>query len=322
PGEPGTFTRIFHNADYRPAMNVVARIRMTLAGARLAVEAFWVYLTPPVFVLAATGVAGLVALVSRWRLLAYLALWGALLFVPAAAFAGSYFPRYALPAAVPICILAAVGASRLWNLLAPRLHTAHARATLAGVFLLVLSPSVLDLARGERDWREWRLLPIDRLQFLSGPPAGFASEAAADVLRRIAMEQAERPERIAVLTPGISGNPTDAVWVLLGRDPRIRLSYTDDALARPLPPDADANGMRRLRGDARDPLARPEAIPAGTPLYAVVPDPLFTRAGWVDAVPFLSRLNPRMSEVARFRNPEEPGSPANDVVVLELPANR
>jgi hypothetical protein len=42
----------------------------------------------------------------------------------------------------------------------------------------------------------------------------------------------------------------------------------------------------------------------------------------VDAVPFLSRLNPRLSEVARFRNPEEPGSPVNAVVVLELPAKR
>jgi len=322
PGEADTLTRIFHDAGYRPAMSGEARLAMTLASTRLAIESLWSYLTPPVFVLAAIGAAALGTLASRRRLLAYLALWGALLFVPAAAFAANYFPRYALPAAVPVCVLAGIGAARLWDLLAPRLRTAPARAALAAVFLLILAPSVVDLVRGERDWRDWRLLPIDRLQFLSGPPAGFASEAAAGALRRIAAEPAERPEGIAVLTPGVSGNPTDAVWVLLGRDPRIRLSYAPDALARPLLPDAGADGTRRLPGDVRDRLARPEAIPAATPVYAVVPDPLFTRSGWVDAVPFLSRLNPRLSEVARFRNPEEPGSPVNAVVVLELPAKR
>jgi hypothetical protein len=320
PGAPDAFTRIFHNADYRPAMSAAARIRMTLAAAWLAAEAFWRYLTPPVCVLAAIGAAGLATLASGRRLLAYLALWAALQFVPAAAFAASYFPRYALPAAVPLCVLAAVGAGRLWSLLAPRVRGTPARAALAGIFVLVLAPSVLDVARGERDWRDWRLLPIDRLQFLSGPPAGFASEAAAGALRRIAAERVGRT--IAVLTPGISGNPTDAVWVLVGRDSRIRLSYTGDALARPLLPDADARGVRRLPGDARDPLARPETIAAGAPVYAVVPDPLLTRSGWVNAVPFLSRLNPRMSEVARFRNPEEPGSPVHGVVLLELPADR
>ena len=326
PGAPDAFTRIFHNADYRPAMSAAARVRMTLAALRLAAEVFWTYLTPPVCVLAAIGAAGLAARASGRRLLAFIALWAALLFVPAAAFAANYFPRYALPAAVPLCILAGLGAARLWSLLAPRVQRTPARASLAGVFLLVLAPSFLDLLRGERDWRDWRLLPIDRLQFLSGPPAGFASEAAAGALRRIAAEPAVRT--IAVLTPGISGNPTDAVWILLGSDSRIRLSYTGDALARPLLPDAGANGMRRLPGDARDPLALPEEIPAEMPVYAVVPDPLLTRAGWVDAVPFLSRLNPRMSEVARFRNPGEPGfgsgsgSPSSAVVVLELPPAR
>ena len=62
------------------------------------------------------------------------------------------------------------------------------------------------------------------------------------------------------------------------------------------------------------------------PVYAVVPDPLLTRSGWVEAVPFLERLNPGMTEAARFRNPSEPGSgsgsgsgsPVNGVVVLKL----
>ncbi|HEY2798428.1 MAG TPA: hypothetical protein VGK26_11115 [Thermoanaerobaculia bacterium] len=319
PGEPDAFTRIFHSADYRPAMTLAARLRVTLDGVRVAVEAFWLYLTPPVFLLALVGF-GVVALAARWRLLAYLVLWEALLLAPAAAFAGTYFPRYALPAAIPVCLVAALGAARVWTILESRLAGAAARSLL-GVALIaaLLGPSLLDLTCGERNWRNWRLLPVDRMQFLSGPPAGFASEAAVGALRGIA---GERPAGIAVLTPGISGNPTDAVWLLLGGDPRVRLSYASDALAVPLLPPPDPDGTRRVPGDARDPLRREQTLPARMPVFAVVPDPLLTRSGWVDAVPFLSRLNPRISEVARFRNPAEPGSPANGVVVLELPPER
>jgi hypothetical protein len=315
PGTPDTMTRIFHYAEYRPAMTAGARLGMTLAGMRLAVEAFWVYLTPPVFVLACLGAVVAIA-AGRGRLLAYVLFWEALLLAPATAFAPNYFPRYALPAAVPVCLLAALGAARLWTLLARRLAGAAARTAL-GIALIatLLSPSLLDLVRGERDWRNWRLLPIDRLQFVSGPPAGFASEAAADALRRIA---AELPAPIAVLTPGISGNPTDAVWLLLGREPGIRLSYASDALARPMLPDPDPDGTLRLPGDTRDPRPRGETIPPATPVFAVVPDPLLTRSGWVDAVPFLARLNPGMSEAARFRNPAEPGTPVTGIVVLKL----
>ncbi len=123
---------------------------------------------------------------------------------------------------------------------------------------------------------------------------------------------------MAVLTPGISGNPTDAVWLLLGREPGIRLSYASDALARPLLPDPDSGGTLRLPGDTRAPSPREETVLAGVPVFAVVPDPLLTRSGWVDAVPFLARLNPGMSEAARFRNPAEPGTPVNAIVVLRL----
>ncbi len=100
PGTPDTMTRIFHYAEYRPAMTAGARLRMTLESTRLAVEAFWVYLTPPVLALACLAAAALIA-AGRGRLLAYVLFWEALLLAPAAAFAANYFPRYALPAAVP-----------------------------------------------------------------------------------------------------------------------------------------------------------------------------------------------------------------------------
>ncbi|HEY1251765.1 MAG TPA: hypothetical protein VGH97_11295 [Thermoanaerobaculia bacterium] len=308
PGEPDTFTRIFHSSDYRPAMTPSDRLRMTLANVRLAAHGFLVYLTPPVAVLAVLGILDLAA-ARRWRLLVYGMVWLAILLAPPAAFAARYFPRYALPAALPVCLLAGWGVARLWALVRQRVPAAVAAAGLA---VAVLGPSAVDLVRGERNWLDWRLLPIDREQFVSGTAAGFASEQAAAALRRIAAE------RIVVLTPGISGNPTDAVWLLLGSDPRIRLSYTADALAEPLLPAAGVNGMRLLPGDSRDPRRRPEPLPEGVPVYALATDPLLTRSGWVGAVPFLARLNPGLTETARFENPQEPGLPANAVVVLRV----
>jgi hypothetical protein len=212
-------------------------------------------------------------------------------------------------------MLAGLGAARLWTLLRQRSGAAARSATAIALAAALLGPSIVDVARGEKNWPDWRLLPIDRMQFFSGPAAGFASEAAVAALRRFA---AEKPARIVVLTPGISGNPTDAVWLLLGGDPRFDLSYAPDALARPLLPPAAADGSRLLWGDARDPLRLRLPLPPGAPVFAVVPDPLLTRSGRVGAVSFLSRLDPGLTESARFENPAEPGSPANGVVVLRV----
>jgi hypothetical protein len=314
PGAPDTVTRIFHSADYRPEMGLGARLGLMLSNLRPAGEAFGLYLTPPVLLLAALGALGLLE-PARRRLLAFLLLWEAILLAPTAAFAASYFPRYALPAALPVCVFAALGFVGLWQQIRRRVRRPAVQAALTLlVAMLVIGPSLRDLWLGLRSWRDWPLLPIDHAQFVSGSSAGFASEAAAGWLRARAVE---RP--LTVLAPEISGNPTDGVWLLLDGDPAIRLSYAPDALRRPLLPPADADGTRRLPGDARDDLRTPVVVPAGESVYAVVPDPLLTRSGWVAAVPFLSRLNTGLSEAARFENPAEPGSPVNAVVVLRLP---
>ena len=250
-------------------------------------------------------------------MLGFLLVWEAILLAPTAAFAASYFPRYALPAAMPVCVFAALEVAGLWEQVLRRLRRPAVRAGLALLAaVLVIGLSLHDLGLGLRSAGDWPLLPIDRAQFVSGPSAGFASEAAAGWLRARAVE---RP--VTVLTPEIAGNPTDGVWLLLESDPRIHLSYAPDALGRPLLPPLEPDGTRLLVGDSRDPLRRPSALLVDAPVFAVVPDPLLTRSGWVAAVPFLSRLNPGSSEAARFENPAErgPGSTVNAVVVLRLP---
>jgi hypothetical protein len=314
PGEPDAMARLFHSSGYRPPMPVGERLLLTLRNVRMAAAALWAYLTPPVVLLAALGFllpAGIAP--ARRRLMWFLLLWEGILLGPTAAFAASYFPRYALPAAVPFCVAAALGAAGVWERLSAWIRLPVPRAALAaGLAAAVLGPSILQLVRGERDWRNWRLLPIDREQFLSGPAAGLASEAAAGYLR-----EAAHREPLVVLMPEISGNPTDTIWLLLGGEPRVTLSYAPDALSRPLLPPVGSDGARRLMGDARDRRA-PLAVPAETPFFAVVPDPLLTRSGWVAAVPFLARLNPGVVEAARFRNPAAPGGRTNSVVVLRL----
>lgn len=319
PGASDTMTRIFHSADYRPDMGLGARLGLLISNLRLACEAFALYLPPPILFLAAVGALELLARRrARRRLLAFLLFWEAILLAPTAVFAASYFPRYALPAALPVCVFAALELAGLWEQVLRRMRRPAVRAALALLAAaLVIGLSLRDLGLGLRRAGDWPLLPIDRAQFVTGPSAGFASEAAAGWLRARAVE---RP--LTVLTPEIAGNPTDGVWLLLQDDPRIRLSYAPDALGRPLLPPVEPDGTRLLAGDSRDPLRRPSALPASAsaPVFAVVPDPLLTRSGWVAAVPFLSRLNPGSSEAARFENPAEPGpgGPVNAVVVLRL----
>lgn len=314
PGEPDAMTRLFHSPGYRPSMKLGERLRLVAGNTRMAAAAFGAYLTPPVVLLAAVGSTISERLApARWRLLWFLLLWEAILLGPTVVFAANYFPRYALPAAVPVCLASAFGAAGLWERLSARIRLPASRTALAaGLAAAVLGPSILQLVRGERDWRDWRLLPIDREQFLSGTAAGFASEAAADFLR----EEAHRGP-LAVVTPEISGNPTDTIWLLLDGDSRVTLSYAPDALSRPLLPSVESDGARRLTGDSRDPRRTPPVVHAEA-IFAVVPDPLLTRSGWVDAVPFLTRLNPGAVEAARFRNPAGAGGRANAVVVLRL----
>ena len=315
PGTPDTITRIFQSKVYRPAMSVSSRFGLAISNIGLAGEAFRVYLTLPVLLFGALGVLDLLA-ARRWRLLAFLLFWEASLLLPACAFAIGYFPRFALPAAMPVVIVSAHGVSRLWALIRGSARAPAARVALA-VLLggLLLGPAVGDLRRGLRDWRDWRLLPIDQAQFLSGSSAGFASEQAAGWFRGKAAKQ---PVAVTVLTPEISGNPTDAVWLLLDGEPGIRLSYALDALRQPLLPPAGPDGTRRLPGDSRDPGRREVVVPARGAVFAVVTDPLLTRSGWVPAAAFLSGLNPGLTEAARFENPAKPGSPASSVVVLAL----
>jgi hypothetical protein len=295
---PDTMTRIFFEGRMRPDMPLGERVALGARNARLAAESLWTYLTPPVAWAAVASLAWL-SVSRRWKLLGFLAVWEAILLAPVVLYAVSFFPRYALPAAFPAIVVAALGAARVWS----GLEKASSRRPALRAIGLALCAGLLgwgvrDILAGQRDWRRWRLRPADREQFIHGWSAGFASEAA---IRYLAQRALEGP--LTVLLPEFAGNPSDAVWLLLSRQRGVRLAYAIDALRRPLlTAVAGQPETYELSGDIREGRST-STLRADGPIYVVSTDPLLTRSGWLPASQVLMAHNPALSEAARFDNP-------------------
>jgi hypothetical protein len=244
------------------------------------------------------------ALSGRRRLLAYLAAWEGLLVAPTVLFVGEFFPRYALPAALPLIAAAAFGFAALWQ---------RAKAETAALLVAVAAWGVIDIWRGERDWTKWRLLPVDRTQFVSGWPAGAASEKAAEFL-----EARSRERPITVVMPGVSGNPSDAVWLLLDGRPRVRLFHAVEFLRSPILRPVLPHGTVVLRRDVWT-GAPPEAVRFAPqePVFFVCPAPVSRRReGWTPTDRIVAERNPDARFVARFENPAGPEGWVESSVVL------
>jgi 4-amino-4-deoxy-L-arabinose transferase-like glycosyltransferase len=295
PGWPSLSDRIFHLGATRPALPPGERAALFGRNLGVAVAAFRTYLTPPVFLAAVAGFVLLAA--TRRRLFTFLASWEVLLLAPAALFAVDYFPRYALPAALPLFAAAAIAVSFAWNRWPRPMGVALA--------VVLLAWPAVEVARGLQSWQRWRLLPIDRQQFVSGWSAGLASERAVAFL-----EERAREGPIAVIVPRVSGNPSDAVWLSLDGVKNVRLFYAEDFLAKP---------ALEVRGDVWTD-APTTAVDSDLAAYFVSQDPAFLgREGWAPAVRVVEPLNPVALVVAHFENlPNERGHVESAVAVYRL----
>lgn len=288
-GSTDLMTRIFHISMSRPSLGFADRVELVARNIGIAGAAFWTYLTPPGCVVALAGLA--IAAATHRRLFWFLAAWEAIVLLPPVLFAGDYFPRYALPGALPLLIsgaLAVASARIRWG-------RWFAPALLAVVVVWGLN----DVWRGVTDWRRWRLLPVDHTQFVSGWSAGYASERAADYLVEVS-----RRTPICVILPKISGNPSDALWLRLDKNSNVRLFYAEDFLNLPVLAPTDA-GHVRLQGDiwAGRPIESVHLDPASAVLF-VSTDPVFLGyAGWASAASVVLPRNPGARILARFENP-------------------
>jgi hypothetical protein len=239
----------------------------------------------------------------EWRAAAFLVAWIAAILLPLAFFGVFLFSRYGVMAAIPA--LAAVG------LFLDRIHLSWPRAALLSVALLLWPAR--DLLRQDLDWRRQTFVSLDRFQFVTGWPGGAATERAIDLLDR----QAKKGP-LWLLVPRNEGNPMDSLWLHFAKRPNVTTFSVGDIFTEPLLRPGVGPGTVLVDSDPwRWEPARSVARPAGTPIFHVSPEPIYTREGPAVSRELLSRRTPTLQEVARFWNPSiEPSVPPTDGIVV------
>jgi Dolichyl-phosphate-mannose-protein mannosyltransferase len=255
----------------------------------------WVWCTPPLVVLAVAGAGLAVARRDRRTLLL-----AALAAYPLLAFSAGLswrMPRYLLPAAVPLLVLAAGTADRLASRLAAwATEGAHERTRAglsAAIAVVVLLPALrLDHALWTDPARAALPAP-DRFQYVLGWPSGYGVRDTEQLVRD---ELARHPEGLTVVVhanrfQNLRTTPY-ALALAFAREPRVRLE--------------DWN------------FADPSAVPAFERWAAAGPGLLVVpRADPQAPAPDPARWSHVASLLARTRKPD--GSPCDDVYRLCSP---
>ncbi len=304
--------RLIHTRLLAEPMSAGARLRMAYANGSEILRWLWTYMTPPILLLSVLSFAWLVSR-RAWRASAFLLTWLILILGPLLLFGRFLFSRYGVLAAIPL--LAASGTLLGGINEAAALRSLSLRrkgAVVAGFFSLLLLWPIRDIGLAARDWREQPLVPRDRWQFVSGWPAGAATEAAVKYLRRLSRER-----EIVLLIPRNEGNPMDTLWLYFSGARRVRAYSVGDIFREPLLRKAVGPGNRFLvDGDPWRRLpARAVSLPEDLPIYHVSPEPIYTLQGAGAADVLLRERNPQIQEVARFGNPLV-GQASSDGVVL------
>jgi 4-amino-4-deoxy-L-arabinose transferase-like glycosyltransferase len=312
---PGLFDRLFHTRLLVEPMTLRDRLAMGGENARAIAGWFWTYLTPPVCLFALGAFAWLWGRGQR-RLVAFLAGWLLVTLLPFVFFGRFLFSRYGITAVLPL--LLAAGAALAWpdegeNRSPGRWRGKAALLALTGA--LLLWPLYAIFLQATR-WIEQPLVSLDRWQFVSGWPAGFATERSVEFFRALAREK-----RIVLFIPRNEGNPMDTLWLSFWHNPSVLSFSLGDVFTEPLlrvgaSPGSllvDANPRRR------EP-SRSLVLPSSLPIYTASPDPILTLQGRVAARELLLPRNPRLQEIARFWNPapRDLATPTDGIVVYRL----
>jgi hypothetical protein len=262
----------------------------------------WTYLTAPVALFASGSLAWL--LLSKRRVGGFLVSWVVLFLLPGAMVAAVFFPRYVLPLIVPLLVASALAVGAI---------AVRSPPAAAGVLLALLVWPARDLSLQAADWKRQTLVPIDRWQFVSGWPAGAATERA---LERLGAEARRGP--VAVITSPRSGNPTDTFW-LYGPAKGLSL-YAAGSFDEELLPAGPERGTYRLRGDLRlRQESRAIRLPDATRVFLVTTEELLTADGPRAAADLLRPRNPGVRLFARYENPGGTAKdPAAAIVIFRL----
>ncbi len=268
----------------------------------------WIYLTPPVYLAALAGLAGLLARREK-RLFAFLAVWIAATLVPFVGFATTAVSRYALFAVPPFLLAAASLAA--WT--AERVPRPIRVPVLAAILAALLAWPARSLTLQCADPARQPLARSDFWQYVSGWPAGGASRAAVAAIEAMA---ARGP--VVVVTSRNAGTPDDVVWTYLDGRPNVFLYFVPWTFQAPiLRPAGRPNsfilfaGFHGIRRPAREVTVRRDV-----PILFVATDPFPSPSGAIPASSSVLPRNREMREIARFENPSTPGIAHRDAVVL------
>ncbi len=178
-------------------------------------NALWLYLTPPVLLLAALGLWA----TRRERMALLLGAWALLGSLPVVALPNRLFvPRYFLYIAVPTVVLAARGLLLLADLARTRLTAGRPRPLLLSCAVgLILLPAIASDAAIIAASTRTPLLPADRFQYVTGWPSGYMLTPMVGFLRGRA-----RRGPITVVSEQ-SNPPLDMLRIALVRDTSITL---------------------------------------------------------------------------------------------------
>ena len=128
---PKLGTRVLPLEAVQEAASTEGWALLTGKNAADSVAWLWLYLTPVVAILSAGALVWL-ALSRRGRLAGILAAWSCLVLLPALPFSNAFFPRYVVPAAVPLLIAAGFALGELTQ----RTRRAAAMALVAALLRL------------------------------------------------------------------------------------------------------------------------------------------------------------------------------------------
>ena len=274
---------------------------------------FWTYLTPPVAILCVFGLLWL-ALRKEARLAAFLAGWFLLTCVPLVLFATVLFPRYGVPAVVPLLLAGGRGA---W-LGIRRLREAPGLGRIAVVVCVVALLSSWPIGavlRQSADWSHQPLVAVDRGQYIWGWPAGAAVRDAIHYIRSLS-----RNTPILVINVITEIAPNVGVTVAFEGDPRVRVFHAD-------PADLVASVRSWMQGGPlllrRDVLYSSPILPttphAGVRVLCVWPEPMVVEGKWITARSVAGWG--MLVHPVTFRNPRDPranGDPSA-ISVAEMP---
>lgn len=320
--------RIFYQARFFEGLGLRGTLKRVIGNAeavflpfdrshnvwRLSLERgwYWAYLSPPIYLLVGIALVWLAAQ-RQWRALTLLVGWFLLTCLPVVLFGQILFPRYALLSVVPLLLAVALMLSSASPQKGP---PPQSRVRfLASIFAAVaVAWPTTECLRQITDWRTQRLLPEDRLQYVSGWPAGYAVRQAV-----VSLEEMARTNPLVVINLVGDVFPNMAVAVFLHHSPTAPVYYTQwDSLELNLAKVWPQDHRLLLRRDYRFTMPTEVIeIPAKTTVVCVSPDPYYWLGQSYRTGKLTKESQGRFEEIARFTNsPTLPGAVESEPAIV------